>query len=118
MTIADEVELQRLREEAKARGVEPWQVLAMRATPDNLIRDLVADSRTRVSEPRSMAAPMQSSEPEPWRSNAAEVPKGPPPGISLIDAMCDAQDKRDHAATIRRAIEDRAVEVLLREKKP
>jgi hypothetical protein len=79
------------------------------------MRGILQDGR--ATEPRSMAAPPRSSE-EPWRTKAAEVPREPPPGINLIDAMCDAADHRDKMAAIRQAIENKAVEVLLREKKP
>jgi hypothetical protein len=124
MTIADEQENAALEAEAKARGLQPWQVLAMRATPDNLMRDLVADSRTRASEPRSMAV-LPESEPNPVTKGtgwAEPAPLQPPPGQDLIDRLCSAQDRTDRLAelqklgidqlqALQKAVRDRIVEL-------
>jgi hypothetical protein len=91
------------------------------------MRGILQDG-ARAAEPKSMTAPAQSSE-EPWRTKAADVPKGPPPGVEICDRMMDAQDDRDRMETLRKlgidqlealqkAVRARMIELATGEKKP
>jgi hypothetical protein len=114
MTVSDEVEREKLMADARALGIQPWQLLARRAVSDQTIRDLVNDSRRGPTQRSSLAALPDSERPdaEPWRTKAAEIPREPPPGQDLIGRMCDAQDARDRAAAIRQALDTAMVERL------
>ena len=86
-----------LEREAKRRGLTVTELKMREAVPESVIRDIVADGRRGISQSQSMIT--TRPEPAPTRqSNKGWVePKSlqQPPGIALIDAMCEAQDARD-----------------------
>jgi hypothetical protein len=87
-----------LQAEAKRRGLTVTELLMLNATPDAVVRDLVADGRRGISQSQSLVAPERAERSEPVRrGNGEPRPLQQPPGISLIDAMCEAQDARDKA---------------------
>jgi hypothetical protein len=104
--------------EAKRRGLEPYQVRATQAVGDRLVRDIVADARRGLSQSASMIPDRQRSEPSPTGNNGwvEPAPLSSPPGISTIDAMCEAQDRADRAAVVRVRIETELVEELMSNK--
>jgi hypothetical protein len=87
-----------LEAEARRRGLEPWQLAAMRAVPVDLVRDLVADSRRGPSQPSSMVTKPEAPAAPKGNGWAEPTPLGPPPGVALIDRMVDVQDGIDRAA--------------------
>jgi hypothetical protein len=93
--------------EARARGLDAYKVRASNAVGDRLVADLVSDFRRPVSQSGSMI-PDRARAPEPQKKGdgwAEPAPLKPPPGIEIIDAMCDAQDRVDRAAAIRQQSE-------------
>ena len=83
--------------EAKRLGKTVTQLRMEMATPDAVVRDIVDDARRGLSQSQSMIASRPEAEPT-RRSNKGEPkPLQSPPGIALIDAMCEAQDARDKA---------------------
>jgi hypothetical protein len=85
-----------LEAEAKRRGISVTQLQMQMAVPDDLIRDIVADSRKGISQSASMISTSERAEP-PRRTNGwiEAKPLAPPPGIALVDRLCEAQDARD-----------------------
>ena len=86
-----------LEAEAKRRGLTVTQLKMLNAVPDNVLRDIVADSRKGISQSTSLI-PTERSEPT-RRTNGWVEPRplSPPPGIALVDRLCDAQDAKDRA---------------------
>ena len=62
------------------------------AVPDTLMRAIVDDNRSRPS-----SSSMLPSDPDHRRrsSVAIERPLAPPPGLKIIDQMCDVADELD-----------------------
>ena len=84
--------------EAKRLGKTVTQLRMEMATPDAVVRDLVADGRSGISQSQSLVAPERAERSEPVRRGMGEPkPLQQPPGIKLIDGMCEAQDARDKA---------------------
>lgn len=95
MTVADARKRAELAAEARRLGIAEWQLEAMRAVPGDLVRDLVSDFSHGPAQPSSqIAKPDRGPRPA---SVAVERPLEPPPGIKIIDALCDAQDVKDRA---------------------
>jgi|SRR6186997_146337 hypothetical protein len=87
--------MKELLEKARRLGVQPWQIEMMQAVDDSHVRDLVNDFSRGPAAPSSLTetpgvAPRTSGP-------AVEVPLAPPPGVTLVDALCDAQDAVDRA---------------------
>src|SRR5262249_28899293 len=114
MTVYDELEKQRLAAAAKAQGRQEWELEAERAVPTSLLRDIVGDAINGISQSTSLIPPRQRSEAEP--RNGGTTPIGPPPGIAIIDQLCEAQDRIDRAAVARVRIETALVEAVLEDK--
>jgi hypothetical protein len=72
-----------------------WQRTAATAVPTDLVQDLVSDFRRG---PAKRSTPI-ATKPETVRSSglAVERPLAPPPGVNLVDRLCDAQDVLDQA---------------------
>ena len=88
-----------LEAEAKRRGISVTEIRMINATQDALVRDIVSDGRKGISQSQSMIPTRPEAQPT-RRSNRGWVEPKPlqsPPGIALIDAMCEAQDARDKA---------------------
>jgi hypothetical protein len=111
----DELEQTTTEREAKLRGLQPFQVRANRAVSDQLMRDIVNDSRGGVTQ-RSSLARLPRSEPRAPSGGTVEVK--PPPGIDYIDRMCEAQSRTERAAAIRQRIENEWIEALMGNKTP
>jgi hypothetical protein len=109
MTVQDEIEKQRRAAEAKVRGLQEWQLDAMRAVPDSLIRDIVGDARRGISTSASMI-PDKRADGTPRAPSGGTTEIKPPPGVNYVDALCDAQDRRDRLAAIRQAAENAEIE--------
>jgi hypothetical protein len=78
-----------LEREAKARGLSVTQYLMLKATPDSLMRDLMADARRGISNSASMIPDRERKQPTARGTGWVEPPKvRPPDNIELIDAMC------------------------------
>lgn len=86
-----------LEREAKRLGKTVTQLRMEMATPDAVVRDLVADARKGISQSQSML--VERPEPTPTRKSdrgwAEPRPLQQPPGVALIDALCEAQDAKD-----------------------
>src|SRR5262249_26160250 len=79
--------------------VVEWQIRMAQALSSDVMRDIANDAR-RSSRPGTVIDGTDAK-PKP----KAEGPKGdavtplcPPEGISIIDQLCDEQDRRDRAA--------------------
>ena len=88
-----------LEREAKRLGKTVTQLRMEMATPDAVVRDIVGDARRGLSQSQSLIA--SRPEPTPTRKSdrgwVEQKSLQSPPGIALIDAMCEAQDVRDRA---------------------
>ena len=88
-----------LEREAKRRRITVTELLMFNAVPDNVVRDIVGDARRGISQSQSML----TSRPEPTPTRKSDrgwvepKPLTQPPGISLVDKLCDAQDARERA---------------------
>ena len=102
--------------EAKRRGIQPYQVRATQAVGDRLMADIVADARKGISQSASMISDRQRSEEKPRPASGGSMPIQPPPGINIIDRMCDAQDRIDRAAAMRVRVETELAEALMKER--
>ena len=88
-----------LEREAKRRGISVTELKMIEAVPENIIRDIVGDARKGLSQSQSMIASRPEARPT-RRSNKGWVEQAPlqlPPGVKLIDAMCEAQAARERA---------------------
>jgi hypothetical protein len=85
----------------------------IRAVRDDVIRDIVRDSRRGVSQRSSLAVVPQS---EPRPASGGSVPIQQPPGINYIDRMCEAQDRIDRLNAVRVRIETEMVEAAMENK--
>jgi len=84
-----------LEAEARRLGLQPWQLEMAQAVGDGLVRDLVQDFKRGVPQRSSIA----SEGPPRERRSAGAVasPLAAPPGISLVDQLCELQDRIDRA---------------------
>jgi hypothetical protein len=116
MTVHDELQKQKIAAEANAQGRQEWELEAERAVPTRLIRDIVADAYRGISQSTSLIPDRQRSEDKPRAVSGGTVPIQPPPGIEIIDRLCQAQDRADRAAAIRVRIETELVEAAMANK--
>ena len=72
----------------------------VKAVPDKLVREVVADLKGGRAEPGWLPPPKPKG-PEERRGPAKEVPLGSPPGLRWIDQMVDVQDARDRAERLK-----------------
>ena len=87
-----------LEREAKRRGLTVTELKMLEAVPTDVIRDIVSDNRHGLSQSQSLIAPERAERSEPVRrGNGEPRPLQQPPGIALIDAMCEAADARERA---------------------
>jgi hypothetical protein len=94
MSIAEALMRAQLEREARARGIQPWELEMARATPDNVMRDIVRDFRKGPPERSGMGG--DESKPRQGAVGVAQ-PLGPPPGVGLCDKLMDLQDRIDRA---------------------
>jgi|SRR6188472_4320189 hypothetical protein len=92
MSIEDARKQAEFEAEARRLGIPVWQLAALRAVDDNLVRDLVADFRHGPSAPSSLTE--AKPEPSPARV-AVETPLAPPSGVAVCDRLVDVQDALD-----------------------
>jgi hypothetical protein len=86
--------------EAKRLSLSVTELKMRLAVPDEVIRDIANDARRGLSQSQSLIAPERSKRSEPQRRGTGwsePKPLTQPPGIALIDAMCEAQDAKDRA---------------------
>jgi hypothetical protein len=113
MTVHDEQERARLAAEAAARGLQEWQLDAMRGAPASVMRDVVADSRRGISQSASMIPDrLRPSEP-PRAPNSSETPIAPPPGVDHCDRIAEAFARQDLTVTMQQKLEIEWIEKLL-----
>jgi hypothetical protein len=122
MSSDDDLEREATEREAALTGRPAYVVRANRAVPDRLIRDLVNDFRRGPAAPSSMATrPGHSKPDEPDRPRTGWVDPAPlqsPPGIEHVDALCDAQDRRDRAVAVQQKRENDWIEAQLDRRNP
>jgi hypothetical protein len=99
--------------EARRRGIQPFVVRATQAVGDRLVKDIVADAYRGISQSASMIPPSREPAKPKGSGWVDPAPVTSPPGISTIDAMCEAQDRADRAAAIRQRIENEWIEHLM-----
>jgi hypothetical protein len=97
-TGATEGELQLLAAEARRKGISTTELRmqqVMQRPGGDVVQDIVGDNvgRWKPSEPRRPEQPIQRG--TGWRDAPAIQP---PPGISVIDAMCIADSERQRLA--------------------
>jgi hypothetical protein len=117
MSVQDELERQRRAAEAKARGLQEWQLDAMRAVPESLLRDIVADSRAGISASASMLPSRKPSEEPPPAASGGTADLAVP-GLRHVDAIASSFERRDRLEAlikerdlVRKMIDERAVAV-------
>ena len=84
--------------EAKRLGLSVTELRMRLAVPEEVIRDISDDARKGLSQSQSLLAPDRAEREHTQRSNKGWVEQKPltqPPGIALIDAMCEAADARE-----------------------
>src|SRR5262245_19130318 len=109
MSVEEAKRQQALAEQARRSGIPERQQEMANSVDDALVRDLVSDFRLGPSPPSSMAAKPATSEPKKGTGWQAAAPLEQPPGIDLMDAMMDQQDKIDKAERVRKALELAAI---------
>ena len=115
----DEFEQAATEREAAMTGLQPYQVRANRAVPNSLIRDIVADSRCGPTAPSSLASrPSSPQPPSPKGNGWQDAAPLKPIDTRYIDALCDAQDRRDRAVAIQQKMETEWIEHLLDRRNP
>jgi hypothetical protein len=71
---------------------------------DATMRDVIADARRGISPSASMIPDQRAAEEQrPASGGTTEV--RPPPGLTYVDALCDAADRRDRAVALKEKIE-------------
>jgi hypothetical protein len=104
--------------EAKRRGIDPYKVRAANAVGNRLVRDLVNDFRRPISQSASPIPPAREKSVRPKGSGWQDAqPVSQPPGIGIIDRMCDEDSKRKRVADIRERVESAWVEDHLLERR-
>jgi hypothetical protein len=97
--------------EAKRRGIDPYKVRAANAVGNRLVRDLVNDFRRPISQSASPIPPAREKSVRPKGSGWQDAqPVSQPPGINIIDKMCDEQDRAAKIASIRQRAENAWIE--------
>lgn len=91
------LEEQLLEAEARRRGLSVTQLRMLKAVPDDLIRQIVADNRRGVAERSSPVAPAKEAPVQRGSGWAEPTPLSPPPGVALIDRIAEAFDRRERA---------------------
>jgi hypothetical protein len=99
MSVEDAKRQQAIANEARRRGIPEWQLEMANAVGDDLLRDLVADSK-RNSQPSSIAAKPKVEEPPRGSWGTGSVPLSQPPGVDLIDRMVKVQDALNAAQKV------------------
>jgi len=89
----------------KTAPLQEWQRDAIRTEPPGFMRDVVQDARARPQS-ASMLPDRLRSQDRPRPPSGGTVPIASPPGIKIIDQMCEAQDSADRAARIRQKIDE------------
>jgi hypothetical protein len=80
-----------LEAEARKRGLQPWQVAAMRAVPDKLIADLVSDARRANPVTVRGMATTATERGSGWRTPAPLAT----PHVAQVDAIAESFAQRD-----------------------
>jgi hypothetical protein len=100
MSVEEEKRNAERAERARKAGLPEWQQETADQVPTSLIQDLVADSR-RSSRPSSMMEEKQKPIEKKGSGWNEAIPLKPQPGISVIDAMCEEQSRKDKAELVR-----------------
>jgi hypothetical protein len=119
MTTIDEARRQAaLVAEAKRLGVEPFQLEMARAVGTDVVRDIVKDLRRGPAQRSSSMAEEPGAASTPRQGAVAVAqPLRSPPGINLLDALVEHQDRLDRAERAERlARADRAKKMLAKAK--
>jgi hypothetical protein len=94
--LEDERRKQQLAAEARARGMEPWQLEMARGLDDKTVRGVVDDFRRGPSQPSGLAGP---TKPEQVKSKGTgwqdQRPLESPPGVAILDKIMDQADAAD-----------------------
>src|SRR5262245_56815697 len=78
----------------------------VRAVPDRLMSDIVADNRHSL-EPMSMIAePQRAAEPTKGSGFSEPIPLMPPPGVEILVQIMDVQDELDKRAAVAKRVDD------------
>jgi hypothetical protein len=72
---------------------------------DATMRGAIADARRGISQSASMIPDHQRADESPRAPSGGTVPIEQPPGVNYVDQLCDAQDRIDRAALIKRKME-------------
>lgn len=95
MSEADARRRTEFERQARAAGLEPWQKELTDAVSDDLLRDVVRDSRRQsphkfdpLPQPQTPAQANAPAQPKPYRL---------PPGTAVVDRMVAVQDRIDLA---------------------
>jgi len=102
MGIADD---RRRVEEARRKGIPEWMQEMIEVVPDH--REIAAEFAKGVSEPSSLSKAEPQVRGSGW---AKDTPLKQPPGIDIVDQLCEAQadrDRADLAASIKRSEDHR-----------
>jgi hypothetical protein len=91
-----------IQREAAARGISETMLRMLKATPDSLMRDLMADARKGISSSASMIPDRERKQPPVAKGSGWVEPRplSQPPGIDKIDAMCIEQGRRERLVKI------------------
>jgi hypothetical protein len=102
------------KQKQKPVPLQEWQQDVIRAVPNSLLRDIVADSRRGPTAPSSLARPVQS---EPRQAGGGTAALKPPPGIDHIDRIGQAFAHNDKMAALKVKVETQWLEFHLEQAK-
>jgi hypothetical protein len=119
MTVRDEEERVRFAAEAKARGLEEWQLAALGGAPDSIMRDLISHAfpGVRRTGSASMIPDNKRSDEPPHAPVSAEIPIAPPSGVNYCDAIAESFARRDLAIAHQQRIELEWTESLIADRR-
>jgi hypothetical protein len=83
-----------LAAEAQRRGLSVVELKMQMAVGDEVVRNIVTDSRRGICQSTSLI-PRDRNEPERPPARAVELPIQPPPGIASVDRIAQAFDARE-----------------------
>ena len=97
--------------EARLRGIQAYQVRAMQAVPDQLVRDIVSDAYKGISQSASMLPPAPRGPTRPRTNGWVDpAPVTAPSGINYVDQLCEAQSRADRITALRQRIKNAWIE--------
>src|SRR5262249_39065659 len=110
MTVRDELEKLRFAAEAKALGLQEWQLDAIRNEPKGFMQDIIAAARQRSYNTSLIPDRQRSGDGPRAPSGGGTAPISSPPGITHIDRLCDAAARRDRLARIQQELDAAEIE--------